>query len=363
MNTREYKSFKKKWEGVKKKIFLALQNEKMDEAYEELERVRFDPDFYKVPAVPEEIIENPGSPINELLVLLAHKKIFFTNPKKTEEILIEIKEQNNGKTLSKDESQQIEDIQGIISKIREEQQIPEFDNEGNKIYINIDGFPHFPVERNHAIPFIEKLIEYGADPLMEIDKKGSFYKKLLAVDSESMAQYVLDKVDNKTLFSIDARGIDWLGYILENKASKSFDVFVKEKEDVIEFNKNYVLMAEQNLLHLSMANYLTNESGYLIVKGTSLTQRGYQGSYPADLIPNLEIATGYEQDKGAIREDNPILKELSLFVPEGFKPFKAAIPASKADEYFEEMKEATKFQLKKERELSSQKVSKYRTEF
>ncbi len=74
-----------------------------------------------------------------------------------------------------------------------------------------------------------------------------------------------------------------------------------------------------------------------------------------DILKKVEIT-----EESAI---NPILKELSLFVPEGFKPYKAAIPASKADEYFEEMKEATKFQLKKERELSSQKVSKYRTEF
>lgn len=363
MNTREYKNFKKKWEGVKKNIFLALQNEKMDEAYEELEKVRFDSDFYKVPSVPEELIENPGSPINELLVLLAHKKIFFTTPVNTEKLLIEVKGKLDLDKLSEQESNQLLMVEDVIAKTREEKQIPEFDDKGERIFVNVEGFPHFAMERNHAVPFIEKLIEYGADPFIEIDQKGSFYKKLLAIDSESMANYVLSKVDNKTLFSIDTRGSDWLCHILEKRASKSFDVFVKEKEDVIEFNKIYSLMAEQNLLHLSMANYLTNESSYLINKGTSLTQRGYQGHYPADLIPNLEIATGYEEEKGVIREDNPVLKELSLFVPEGFKPYKAAIPANKVDEYFEEMKEATKFQLNKERELSAKKVSKYRTEF
>lgn len=365
MTQREFKTYKKKWEGVKKEIFTALSKGEHEKAFNELEKVRLDMDFYKAPTVPEDQMIQPGSPINELLLLLAHKKIFFTLPKPTEIFISEFKA-NNQIELNDEQKKFISDVDNAV--INEKmKRILEIASQGEPPEdfppINIpDLIPHFPVERMDAIPFIEKLIELGADTEAIINNKDPFYKKLLSVDSEILTKYVLSKVSDEKLLAIDSSGGDYLCHTLKSRATNSFFTIVKEKEKIIDFSKKYILLNEQNLLHLSMGNYLPLETYFLISKKTSFIQKGIRGLYPADLIPNNEIAEALEGTKAAIREDSLCLNStVSMFVPKGFKPYPQI--SVQPDEFYEEMVNATKKTLEDKRAESLKNISKYRTEF
>lgn len=366
MNTREFKAYKKKWEGLKKEIFTSLSNGDHKAAFIKLDEVKNDEDFYKIPHYPDEIAAMPDSPINELLNLLIHKKIFFTIPKPTETIIEEIKA-NKAVQLNEEEQKFIDEVSKAIFEQKQEkitEAIMNGENPADIKPINIPNMiPHFPLERTDALPFIEKLIELGADPYVKIGKNPEVYKKMLGLDSESLTKYVLKKVDDKKLFEYDDTGGDYLCHILKSRATKSFFIFVKDKEKVIDFDKVYPLSYNQNLLHHAMGHYLQDETYFLVGKNVSLVQRNTSGLYPADLIPNMEIAEALEESKAAIREKSDILTSpiSKLFIPNGFKP-QASI-SHNPDEFYEDMRNKTVHMIELKREKSLKNIEKYRTAF
>lgn len=352
------KKYIKEWEAVKKDIFINIQKGNYDDAFSKLDEVSKNPHFF---IIPEDTFESnlkpTGSPLNELLILLAHKKIFFNPQEETETTVNKIlKNTTDSAILSDERFLELQEAIANVKMKRKEEYLEELLEDPtakldeSPVNLPLD-IPDFRVEKptdSRSHQFIEKLLELGADPMLTIPGKESFFLKMVALDSSELTSYVLTKLSDEQITSKNRLGGNILSFSLQSRAGESFKTIVEEKGHLFDLNEKFVLDEGRTLLHTAFAHWMPNEVNLLLQKGLNLNVRA-NGSHPVDLTPNEDICKALETTKGVIRKDNKALNDplLVLFAPPDFKPH-PAIPVE-VEEFYNLMAETTKAIMVKER--------------